>query len=65
MYSQYLRINPHVSDSNLAMIRKAWKLLDDSQKYNPSVRARRHSWLRTMISYHEKAKGLALGTYYG
>lgn len=64
MYSQYLRINAHVADTNLQMIRKAWHMLDDSQKYNRNVRARRHSWLRTMITYHEKAKGLAVGTYY-
>lgn len=55
--SQYLRLGLHVSESNIALIRKARTMLSEESKAK-KFRARRFSFYREMILHHEKAKKL-------
>lgn len=57
MYSQYLRLNVHVGESDLAVIRKARRLLSRKGK-SPAMRAARKMWYREILEYHHEAREL-------
>lgn len=57
MFSQYLRLNVSVADSDIEVVRRARKLLS---KIGLSTRHRatRKAWYRNILGYHHEAQKL-------
>lgn len=59
MFSTYLRLNLSISDSNIAVIRAAWRKLDPRARHDRAQRLGRHNFYRTMLDHHQDAQDLA------
>lgn len=56
MYSQYLRLNCHVMDSNRTVIARASRqMIRKGARFNRDCRESRHAWLRSMLRHHKDA----------
>lgn len=53
IYSQYLRLNLHVSASAKELVKEAHKLLSEKGK-SAACRHYRHEWLRELLRYHRR-----------
>lgn len=51
-YTQYLRLDPPVWESNRFVIRLCWKKMQKKIKRDPEFRAARKQFYREMLSFH-------------
>lgn len=58
MYGTYLRLNVHVGDSRMTVIRAARKKLSAKARRDPHLRDERKTFYRTMLAYHAEANNL-------
>lgn len=58
MYALYCRLNCHVDESNVTVIRKIRAKMDVSIRTGREWRKRRHKIYRAMIKHHKSAQDL-------
>ena len=58
MYAIYCRLNAHVSDSNLSVIKAASLKLKNRFDQNPETKKRRKDFYRAMLQEHKEARDL-------
>jgi len=53
----YGRLNLHVGDSNVELIRRLWRKIDRTKR-GPDARKMRHDLYRLLIEHHREAQEL-------
>jgi hypothetical protein len=64
IYAQYLRLNLHVGESNITLVRRARRMLSPLGRSRQS-RDSRHVWLRELIAHHAESRGMYINVMRG
>jgi len=57
IFGTYNRLNLHISDSNLELVRRVWRMVHKTKR-GRDARTMRHDLYRLLIEQHAKARAL-------
>lgn len=59
MFGTYNRLNLHVTDSNLELVRRVWRMVHKTKR-GRDARTMRHALYKILIEHHAQARALFL-----